>query len=633
MTPAFPGRSRASRPERRPARLLDGLGALGGWLAGPDPGLNRLRTVLCATLTIAGAIRAEWVFARFTGALQRPAPPAAAGAAAAARVAAANHGVLIFAIVLGGVIGLSAAIAVQDTLARDQVVSMLVLPLPMIAVLALSLAVAGHRVLALCLLPPILAAGTYLRRFGPAGVRVAPRLFIGYLFGFLLGSVITLGDTGWLTAEIGVGILVAIVVKVGVFHDSSTRALRRTQRSYAARARRLAGLALAAFDAPGPWASRRLHRQKTRLGQAAQLIDGQLADPGAAPAGSAAALLHQRLFDAWLALTNLARSAEALSRSPLHAGQREQVREILASLRDGRFDSARASALAFAGTLPAPAGPDGDTTEIIAHRFAGSVTDFTDALSQWLELGAQDHSAGRDAMFTAAVPLRQGGSLSVTAAATAEASLTAEPGRLLRRAAVAPYVRTAIQLGVAVAVAIALGDVLSGQRFYWAVIGAFVVFQGTSNTEEQVSKAFSRIAGTLVGIVAGSALVNLIGMHAAWTMAVILVSVLLGLYLQRADYAFLVIGITVMVSQLYEESGDFSSSLLLQRLEETTVGAGVAAAVVLVVLPLRASRVARVALLSYLSALASLLRDAQGALGGAQNAPSLQGDSFALNAA
>ena len=634
MTPAFPGRSRASRPERRPARLLDGLGALGGWLAGPDPGLNRLRTVLCATLTIAGAIGAEWFFVRFTGALQRPAPPAAAGAAAAARVAAANHGVLIFAIVLGGVIGLSAAIAVQDTLARDQVVSMLVLPLPMIAALALSLAVAGHRVLALCLLPPILAAGTYLRRFGPAGVRVAPRLFIGYLFGFLLGSVITLGDTGWLTAEIGVGILVAIVVKVGVFHDSSTRALRRTQRSYAARARRLAGLALAAFDAPGPWASRRLHRQKTRLGQAAQLIDGQLADPGAAPAGSAAALLHQRLFDAWLALTNLARSAEALSRSPLHAGQREQVREILASLRDGRFDSARASALAFAGTLPAPAGPDGDTTEIIAHRFAGSVTDFTDALPQWLELGAQDHPAGGEALFTPAVPLRQGGSLSITAAATAQASSTAGPGRHVRRAAVAPYVRTAIQLGVAIGAATALGDLLSGQRFYWAVIGAFIVFQGTSNTEEQVGKALSRITGTLAGIVVGSALVDLIGSHAAgWMIAVILASVLLGLYLQRADYAFLVIAITVTVSQLYAEIGDFSNALLVLRLEETAIGAAVAAAVVLVVLPLHASRVARVALRDYLAAMASLLRHVCAAPGGAGDAALLQGDARALNTA
>ena len=148
--------------------------------------------------------------------------------------------------------------------------------------------------------------------------------------------MISLGDTGWLTAEIGVGIVVAIVVKVSVFHDISRRALRRTQRSYAARARRLAGLALAAFDEPGPRASRRLYRYKTRLGEATQLIDGQLADPGVAQADSAAALLHQRLFDSWLALGNLARFAAALGRSPLRAGQREQVREILAS-GDGRL--------------------------------------------------------------------------------------------------------------------------------------------------------------------------------------------------------------------------------------------------------------------------------------------------------
>jgi|HubBroStandDraft_2_1064218.scaffolds.fasta_scaffold13503_3 uncharacterized membrane protein YccC len=609
------------------------LPGLGGWLVGPDPGLNRLRTVLCATLTIAGAIGAEWLFVRFTGALQRPAPPTAAGAAAVAQVAVANRAVVIFAMVLGGIAGLIAAISVNDTSARDQVVSMLFLLLPMIAVLDLALAVGGDRVLALCLLPVILAAVTCLRRFGPRGVRAGPVVFAGYLTGFLLRPVITLGDTGWLTAEIGVGIVVATVVKLGVFHDTSGRALRRTQRSYAASTRRLAALALTAFDQPGPWASRRLHRQKARLAQTALVIDGQLADPAAAPADAAAPRLHQQLFDAEVALANVARFAEALGRSPLPAGQREQVQEILASLRDGRPDSARASARAFAEALTSPAGAADGNTEIIAHRFAGSVTDFTDALSQWLELGAQDHSAGRDAVFTPAVPLRHGGSLSVTAAATAEASLTAEPGRLLRRAAVAPYIRTAIQLGVAVAAAIALGDVLSGRRFYWAVIGAFVVFQGTSNTEEQVSKAFSRIAGTIVGIVAGSALVNLIGMHAAWTIVVILVSVLLGLYLQRADYAFLVIGITVMVSQLYEESGDFSSSLLVLRLEETAIGAAVAAAVVLVVLPLRASRVARVALLSYLTALASLLKDAHGALGGAQNAALLQGDTRALNAA
>jgi len=172
-------------------------------------------------------------------------------------------------------------------------------------------------------------------------------------------------------------------------------------------------------------------------------------------------------------------------------------------------------------------------------------------------------------------------------------------------------------VGVAVGAAIALGDLLSGQRFYWAAIGAFVVFQGTSNTEEQVGKALSRIVGTIVGIVVGSYLVDLIGPHAAaWMIVIILASVLLGLYLQRADYAFFVIGITVMVSQLYAELGDFKQLAAVQRLEETAIGAAVAAVVVVAVLPLHASRVARVALRGYLAAMASLLRRAYAALGG-----------------
>ena len=67
-------------------RLLDGLAGLAkrlarlaNWLAGPDPGLNRLRAVLCATLTVAAAIGGKWLFAHFTGALQRSVPQAATG--------------------------------------------------------------------------------------------------------------------------------------------------------------------------------------------------------------------------------------------------------------------------------------------------------------------------------------------------------------------------------------------------------------------------------------------------------------------------------------------------------------------------------------------------------------------------
>jgi uncharacterized membrane protein YccC len=53
--------------------------------------------------------------------------------------------------------------------------------------------------------------------------------------------------------------------------------------------------------------------------------------------------------------------------------------------------------------------------------------------------------------------------------------------------------------------------------------------------------------------------------------------------------------------------GEFSNSLLLLRLEETTLGAVAAVAVVILILPLRTRRVLRVALRDYVQALEQLV--------------------------
>jgi uncharacterized membrane protein YccC len=87
----------------------------------------------------------------------------------------------------------------------------------------------------------------------------------------------------------------------------------------------------------------------------------------------------------------------------------------------------------------------------------------------------------------------------------------------------------------------------------------------------------------------------------------VLVSLFLGLYLMRVNYAFMVVGITVMVSQLYVELDEFSNALLVLRLEETAIGAGVAIATVLLVLPLHVGRVARVAARQQVEALGDLI--------------------------
>ena len=169
-------------------------------------------------------------------------------------------------------------------------------------------------------------------------------------------------------------------------------------------------------------------------------------------------------------------------------------------------------------------------------------------------------------------------------------------------------------MGIAVGVAIALGDVLSARRFYWAVIAAFITFMGVNNSGEQARKALYRVAGTVVGIGIGSLVVDVVGHHAYWSTAVILVTLFFGFYLMRINYAFMVVAITVVVSQLYVQLDEFSNSLLLLRLEETALGAAVAIAVVMVVLPLRTRRVLRVAFRDHVQAVGVVVDHASGHL-------------------
>jgi uncharacterized membrane protein YccC len=102
-------------------------------------------------------------------------------------------------------------------------------------------------------------------------------------------------------------------------------------------------------------------------------------------------------------------------------------------------------------------------------------------------------------------------------------------------------------------------------------------------------------------------LAHLVGDRVLLQLVVVLVSLFLGLYLMRVNYAFMVVGITVMVSQLYVELDEFSNALLVLRLEETAIGAGVAIATVLLVLPLHVGRVARVAARQQVEALGDLI--------------------------
>src|SRR6201999_1799300 len=308
-------------------------------------------------------------------------------------------------------------------------------------------------------------------------------------------------------------------------------------------------------------------------------------------------------------LSNVARFALTLARANLPEHVHGLIETGLNGVRDGDLSAVVDSAAGIEELLESRApGHTGVARDdrILLHRFAMSITDFAAALRAFRLYPANqppDDTAGEEfqpqvATFGGWLP----GSAFIAGAASQESGGTG----LIERIRLAPYARIAIQMGIAVGAAIIVGDAISGRRFYWAVIAAFITFMGANTAGEQMRKSVFRVAGTVVGVIVGSVLAHLVGDVVWLQIVVVLVSLFLGLYLFRINYTFMTIGITVMVSQLYVELDEFSNSLLLLRLAETAVGAGVAILTVLLVLPLHVGRVARVAARQQVEALADL---------------------------
>jgi hypothetical protein len=577
-------------------------------LTGSDPGLTRLRLAAQAVLTISLALLAESVFVQLTHALQISTAGAALPAAEAAAVAAQHHALLIIAMLLGAIIGMIGSFtAAMSPGPRQQLTTFVLMPVPMVGALVVGLALGGIRPLALASLVVVLAVGAYCRRFGPRGFIAGMLLFMGDFFGFFLHGVVQLAGIGWLSAEVCLGVLVMIVIHFGLFYPHQRRALARMRRSYTARSRQVAASAAALFEdgADADRAARRLERELVRLNETALMIDAQLASPLLDDSGFSATALQQRLFDAELALTNAARFAQILAQLDLPPVLRGLVRQALADVWAENLEKAELSGHLLLARLRAYPAEESLSrrARVVLRRFAASVVAFADALDAW-RTGCGGRESAAASEFASPVELIGGW---LPGSATVSATASAERGpRRIDRIRLAPYSRVAIQMTVAVSAAIVLGDLVSGRRFYWAVLAAFVSFMGTNNVREQVNKSFFRVLGTLIGVMAGAILAHLIGGNADLSIAVILIAVFFGMYLIRVSYVFMVIGITVMVSLLYVQLGEFSDSLLVLRLEETALGAAVTIVTVLCVFPLRTGHVIRVAMREYIEALAGI---------------------------
>ncbi|MEU2390879.1 FUSC family protein [Streptomyces sp. NPDC007369] len=155
------------------------------------------------------------------------------------------------------------------------------------------------------------------------------------------------------------------------------------------------------------------------------------------------------------------------------------------------------------------------------------------------------------------------------------------PGTGLAR----PTTRQAFQTTAACAFALAVGQALSEDRWYWAVGTAWWIFVNTASRGETLVRGFRRVLGTVLGIAAG--LLIAVPLHGAPapTAALVAVCVFGIFYTAAPSYSWMMFFVTVMAGLLYGLLGVLHPGLLLLRFQETAVGALGAALAVALILP------------------------------------------------
>ncbi|AIR96849.1 FUSC family protein [Streptomyces glaucescens] len=145
--------------------------------------------------------------------------------------------------------------------------------------------------------------------------------------------------------------------------------------------------------------------------------------------------------------------------------------------------------------------------------------------------------------------------------------------------------RQAVQATVGAGFALVVGQLVSGERWYWAVGATWWIFVNTTSRGETLVRGFRRVLGTVLGI--GLGVLVAVPLHGAPApSAALLALCVFGIFYTAAvSYTWMMLCVTLLASLLYGLLDVLDPALLALRLAETGVGALGAVLAVLFVLP------------------------------------------------
>lgn len=179
-----------------------------------------------------------------------------------------------------------------------------------------------------------------------------------------------------------------------------------------------------------------------------------------------------------------------------------------------------------------------------------------------------------------------------------------------------PVVRAALQITIASGIAMVFGLMLSRERWFWAVLTAFLVFTNTKSRGDTAIRALQRSVGTMLGIAAGLCLASLIQGNMVASVVAAAIAIFCAFYALQASYAVMTFFVSIVICVVYGLIGSLTTELLILRVEETLIGAVAGTAVAFVVFPARTRETLEGALDRWYDALAQLLEAARAGASG-----------------
>ncbi|MTD58786.1 FUSC family protein [Amycolatopsis pithecellobii] len=533
-------------------------------LIAADPGLLRARR---ATLGVGGIVLAIAVL----GILGRPVPE----------------------ILVAAIAAMQSAFTVNDRTESAQAVTLILAMCG--GALSLTVAALGSTrpPLDSVLFILLIFLAVYAQRFAPRGPAIGALAF--FMFFFAMFLQIRFDQLPLYLPALALGIGSNAVMRFVILRRDPERELVRIRGAFRARLGRHAAAA-AAYLASGGSERRRtqLRHADTRLHEAVLMIEDAIDEVLDPPASE---LLRRRAIEVELA-------AQWLS----HAARRTNTEKLPDEVRDELVGSI----LRFESLiehdpreLPVISETGQFSRMLVSGSRLGDKAEPGDELRRAIaELALADVNAQRIAEHDY----------------SAEAELPEEPApRKKPLLAFDNQARAALQAMIGGTLAVIGGELVSHQRWYWAVLTVFVVFLNTSTTGAAFVKGFRRVSGTVAGIFGGMLLALLVTGNFALTVALILVCVFCVVYTARVSQLVMSFFITCMLGLLYSLLGTFTVDVLWLRVAETAVGAAAGILAAVAVLPVRTRTVLRSDFKAVLAALHEFLDQAEVLLSGQDN--------------